>query len=55
MEQKRPADIFMDALGYLWDGLDLGEKGWKRLKKDDFKKIKKSLSLEKKEERKNEW
>lgn len=38
MEQKRPADIFAEALDYLWDGLDLKEKGWKRLKKGDFKK-----------------
>ncbi len=38
MEQKRPADIFAEALDYLWNGLDLEEKGWKRLKKGDFKK-----------------
>ena len=38
MEQKRPADIFAEALDYLWSGLGLGEKGWKRLKKGDFKK-----------------
>ena len=33
MEQKRPADIFQEALDYLWNGLGLEEKGWKRLKK----------------------
>ena len=33
MEQKRPADIFGEALDYLWNGLGLEEKGWKRLKK----------------------
>lgn len=38
MEQKCPADIFAEALDYLWNGLDLSEKGWKRLKKGDFKK-----------------
>ena len=38
MEQKRPADIFGEALDYLWNGLGLEEKGWKRLKKGDFKK-----------------
>ena len=38
MEQKRPADIFAEALDYLWGGLGLEEKGWKRLKKGDFKK-----------------
>ncbi len=38
MEQKRPADIFAEALDYLWNGLGLEEKGWKRLKKGDFKK-----------------
>ena len=38
MEQKRPADIFAEALDYLWSGLGLEEKGWKRLKKGDFKK-----------------
>ena len=37
-EQKRPANIFEDALDYLWNGLGLEEKGWKRLKKGDFKK-----------------
>ena len=36
MEQKRPADIFENALDYLWDGLGMDEKGWKRLKKGDF-------------------
>ena len=36
MEQKRPADIFQQLLDYLWNGLDLEEKGWKRLKKGDF-------------------
>ena len=38
MEQKRPADIFAEALDYLWNGLGLEKKGWKRLKKGDFKK-----------------
>ena len=38
MEQKRPADIFTEVLDYLWNGLGLEEKGWKRLKKGDFKK-----------------
>ena len=37
-EQKRPADIFEDALDYLWNGLGLEGNGWKRLKKGDFKK-----------------
>ena len=38
MEQTRPADIFKELLDYLWDSLCLEEKGWKRLKKGDFKK-----------------
>ena len=38
MEQKRPADIFQELLDYLWNGLGLEGKGWKRLKKGDFKK-----------------
>ena len=38
MEQKRPADIFQELLDYLWNGLGMEEKGWKRLKKGDFKK-----------------
>ena len=38
MEQKHPANIFAEALDYLWNGLGLEEKGWKRLKKGDFKK-----------------
>ena len=38
MEQKRPADIFQELLDYLWNDLGLEEKGWKRLKKGDFKK-----------------
>ena len=38
VEQKRPADIFQELLDYLWNGLGLEEKGWKRLKKGDFKK-----------------
>ena len=38
MEQKRPTDIFKELLDYLWDRLCLEEKGWKRLKKGDFKK-----------------
>ena len=38
MEQKCPADIFQELLDYLWNGLGLEEKGWKRLKKGDFKK-----------------
>ena len=38
MEQKRPADIFQELLDYLWNGLGLEEKGWKRLKKGEFKK-----------------
>ena len=38
MEQKRPVDLFQEALDYLWNGLGLEEKGWKRLKKGDFKK-----------------
>ena len=33
MEQKRPADIFQELLDYLWSGLGLEEKDWKRLKK----------------------
>ena len=42
MEQKRTADIFQELLDYLWNGLGLEEKGWKRLKKGDFKKKMKS-------------
>lgn len=42
VEQKRPADIFQELLDYLWNGLGLEEKGWKRLKKGDFKKRLKS-------------
>ena len=38
MEQKRSAAIFQEALDYLWNGLGLEEKVWKRLKKGDFKK-----------------
>ena len=38
MEQKHPADIYTEVLDYLWNGLGLEEKGWKRLKKGDFKK-----------------
>ena len=38
MEQKRPADIIQELLDYLWNGLGREEKGWKRLKKGDFKK-----------------
>ena len=38
MEQKHPADIFQEFQDYLWNGLSLEEKGWKRLKKGDFKK-----------------
>ncbi len=38
MEQKRPADIIQELLDYLWNGLGLEEKGWRRLKKGDFKK-----------------
>ena len=37
MEQKRPADIFQELLDYLWNGLGLEEKGWKRLKKRGMK------------------
>ena len=36
--KKRPADIIQELLDYLWNGLGLEEKGWKRLKKGDFKK-----------------
>ena len=35
---SRPADIIQELLYYLWNGLGLEEKGWKRLKKGDFKK-----------------
>ena len=45
MEQKRPADIFAEALDFLWSGLGLEEKGWKRLKKGDFKKKMKRADL----------
>ena len=38
MEQKRPADIFAEALDFLWSGLGMEGKGWKRLKKGEFKK-----------------
>ena len=38
MEQKRPVDIFAEALDFLWRGLSLEEKGWKQLKKGEFKK-----------------
>ena len=30
MEQKRPADIFQELLDFLWNGLGLEEKGWKK-------------------------
>ena len=36
--QKHPSDIFEEMLAYLWDGLGLEGRGWKRLKKGDFKK-----------------
>ena len=36
MKQKHPADIFADALDCPWDGLSLGEKGWKRLRTENF-------------------
>ena len=42
MEQKRPADNFAEVLDYLWNGLGLEEKGWKRLKKGDFKREQKT-------------
>ena len=42
MEQKRPADIFQELLDYLWNGLGLEEKGWKRLKKATQKKRKRA-------------
>ena len=45
MEQKRPADIIQELLDYLWNGLGLEEKGWKRLKKGDFKKKMSTLFL----------
>ena len=38
VEQKHPADIFAEALDFLWSGLGLEEKDWKRLKKGEFKK-----------------
>ena len=38
MEQKHPADIYTEVLDHLWNRLGLEEKGWKRLKKGDFKK-----------------
>ena len=38
MEQKRPADIIQELLDYLWNGLGLEEKGWKRLKKGRLQK-----------------
>ena len=38
MEQKHPADIYTEVLDHLWNGLGLEERGWKRLKKGDFKK-----------------
>lgn len=42
VEQKRPVDIFHEALDYLWNGLDLEEKGLeasekRRLQKEDEK------------------
>ena len=36
--QKHPSDIFEEMLACLWDGLGLEGRGWKRLKKGDFKK-----------------
>ena len=45
MEQKRPADIFGEALDYLWNGLGLEEKGWKRLKKATSKRNEKRADL----------
>ena len=47
MEQKRPADIIQELLDYLWNGLGLEEKGWKRLKKGDFKKKMKNVNRKK--------
>ena len=38
MEQKHPADIFQEFQDYLWNGLSLEEKGWKRLKKRRLQK-----------------
>lgn len=35
---KTAGDIIQELLDYLWNGLGLEEKGWKRLKKGDFKK-----------------
>ena len=47
MEQKHPADIYTEVLDHLWNGLGLEEKGWKRLKKGDFKKrLKKGLTYQ---------
>lgn len=45
MEQKRPADIFQELLDYLWNGLDLEEKGWKQLKKATSKENEKRADL----------
>ena len=42
MEQKRPADIFQELLDYLWNGLGLEEKGWKRLKRATSKRERKT-------------
>ena len=42
MEQKHPADIYTEVLDHLWNGLGLEKKGWKQLKKGDFKKRLKS-------------
>lgn len=45
MEQRRPADIFAEALDYLWNGLGLEEKGWKRLKRATSKREQKRPDL----------
>ena len=47
MEQKRPADIFQELLDYLWNGLGLEEKGWKRAEKRRLqKKMKNGLTYQ---------
>lgn len=45
VEQKRPADIIQELLDYLWNGLGLEEKGWKRLKRATSKENEKRADL----------
>lgn len=46
VEQKRPADIIQELLDYLWNGLGLEEKGWKRLKRATSKENENGLTYQ---------